>query len=35
MDGAQGLTITANHCIPLQSPLVYVDKQKALVANDV
>jgi len=35
MDGAQVLTLYAAHCIPFQPPLACVNKQKAVVANDV
>jgi hypothetical protein len=35
MDGAQVLTLSAAHCIPFQPHLACVNKQKAVVANDV
>jgi hypothetical protein len=35
MDGAQVPTLPADQCIPFQPSLACVNKQKAVVANDV
>jgi hypothetical protein len=35
MDGTQSLTLSADHCISFQPPLACINKQKAVVANDI